>query len=129
MRLSTRMKAREFKPRFVEDIPKSQDLEEGILYISIQHSIVTHLCACGCGTRIDTPLAPDEWTMIYDGEKVSLRPSIGNWDIACQSHYFITENKVDWLHSWYEVDSGHCQKKKGRWKRLEKKFLRDKKDR
>ena len=87
-----RMKPRKYKALFVEDIPITSDLEQGVLYVSIRHSIVTHLCACGCGARIDLPLDPDEWTMIYNGEYVSLRPSIGNWDIPCQSHYFITEN-------------------------------------
>ena len=86
------MKAKKYKTRFVDDIPISSNLEQGVLYVSIRHSIVTHLCACGCGSRIDTPLDPDEWTMFYDGETISLRPSIGNWDIPCQSHYFITGN-------------------------------------
>lgn len=88
----TRMKPRKYKTLFVEDVPITRNLKEGVLYVSIRHSIVTHLCACGCGARIDTPLDPDEWTMIYNGETISLRPSIGNWDIPCQSHYFITEN-------------------------------------
>ena len=87
-----RMKPRKYKTLFVEDVPITRNLKEGVLYVSIRHSIVTHLCACGCGARIDTPLDPDEWTMIYNGETISLRPSIGNWDIPCQSHYFITEN-------------------------------------
>ena len=86
------MKPRKYKALFVEDIPITSNLEQGVLYVSIRHSIVTHLCACGCGARIDIPLDPDEWTMIYNGESVSLRPSIGNWDIPCQSHYYITEN-------------------------------------
>lgn len=88
----TRMKPRKFKALFVEDVPGTSNLKQGVLYVSIKHSIVTHLCACGCGARIDTPLDPDEWTMIYNGETISLRPSIGNWDIPCQSHYFITGN-------------------------------------
>ena len=92
MRSKTKMKPRRYKALFVEDIPITSKLRQGILYVSIKHSIVTHLCACGCGTRIDTPLDPDEWTMIYNGETISLRPSIGNWDIPCQSHYFITGN-------------------------------------
>ena len=30
----------------------------------------------------------------------SLRPSIGNWQQACQSHYWITGGKVVWAEKW-----------------------------
>lgn len=29
------------------------------------------------------------WTLIFDGDTVSLDPSIGNWSFHCQSHYLI----------------------------------------
>ncbi|HRE68801.1 MAG TPA: DUF6527 family protein [Cyclobacteriaceae bacterium] len=32
--------------------------------------------------------------MIYNGETVSLYPSIGNWGFTCESHYWITRSKV-----------------------------------
>ena len=34
-------------------------------------------CACGCGTGISLPLGSAEWKLEYDGETVSLRPSVG----------------------------------------------------
>ncbi len=86
------MKAKSFKHAFVDSIPST--LQEGIIYVSLKHKIAAHLCACGCGHRIDTPLDPEEWKLTYDGETISLWPSIGNWDLPCRSHYFITNNKA-----------------------------------
>ena len=84
------MRKKKFKHLFVDTIPVN--LQGGILYVSLRYNMVSHLCACGCGHRIDTPIAPDEWQMVYDGESITIRPSIGNWDLPCQSHYFITQN-------------------------------------
>ena len=89
-----------FKHRFVENMPP--EIEEGILYISIEHDLVKHKCACGCGDEIVTSLSPEKWTMTYNGETVSLYPSIGNWTHQCQSHYFIKENKVKWMGKYTE---------------------------
>jgi hypothetical protein len=88
------MKATALKPEFVEFMPK--ELQEGILYISERYRTASHLCACGCKTRIVTPLKPTGWSLRKAGAKVSLWPSIGNWDHACRSHYIIRNNKVIW---------------------------------
>jgi hypothetical protein len=47
-----------------------------------------------------TPLAPDEWELSYNGASVSLSPSVGNWSFPCQSHYWITRDKVQWAPHW-----------------------------
>ena len=84
---------------FVEHIPEK--LEKGVLYISIPHTVAIHLCACGCGEEVVTPLHPKTgWTLIFNGVDISLRPSIGNWNFSCRSHYFITNNKIVWCRSW-----------------------------
>ncbi|BEP13841.1 hypothetical protein acdb102_21520 [Acidothermaceae bacterium B102] len=83
-----------FDHRFVEGAPAT--LEPGVLYVSIQHRSVLHLCACGCGYEVVTPLAPHRWQLLFDGETVSLEPSVGNSGLPCRSHYFITNNDVDW---------------------------------
>lgn len=88
----------EFSPVFVDLVPKG--LEEGRLYIVLRYRTVTHLCACGCGVEINTPLHPTGWAITYDGIRVSLWPSVGNWGEACRSHYLIEENKVRWLKPW-----------------------------
>lgn len=82
------------KHKFVEYIPSK--IEEDTLYISIEYDVAKHKCPCGCGTEIVTSLSPARWKLTYDGETVSLYPSIGNWNHECKSHYFITKDKVVW---------------------------------
>lgn len=79
---------------FVEFIPER--MADDVLYISIEFSTAAHKCACGCGTEVVTALSPDRWQLLYDGETVSLTPSIGNWGTTCQSHYFIRHDRVIW---------------------------------
>ena len=43
----------------VEFIPKT--LEPGVLYVSEEFEAAVHLCACGCGLKVSTPLSPTEW--------------------------------------------------------------------
>ena len=94
------------RPEFVEFIPER--LDEGVLYISIPYTTATHLCACGCGQEVVTPLSPLDWRMILDGETVSLKPSIGNWSFDCQSHYWIERDRIRWARrfSRTEIDAG-----------------------
>lgn len=87
-----------FQHKFVEFIPK--EIEEGILYISMEYCTASHKCPCGCGSRIVTPLTPINWTLTFDGDTVSLEPSIGNWSYPCQSHYWIKRNQVEWAPTW-----------------------------
>jgi hypothetical protein len=82
------------KHEFVEFIP--QEVEPATVYISGTHATCVHLCLCGCGNKVVTPLAPTEWKLIFDGETISLSPSIGNWSFDCQSHYWIRESRVIW---------------------------------
>jgi len=83
-----------FKPVFVEFMPK--EIDEGVLYVSMEYSVAIHKCACGCGNKVPTPLSPTDWQLFFDGRTVSLEPSVGNWNFPCQSHYFIYRNDVDW---------------------------------
>jgi hypothetical protein len=76
-----------------------KELNQGVLYISMEYSLIMHLCACGCGEKVATPLSPEDWKLYYDGESVSLSPSIGNWDFPCESHYWIRKNKVMFIGS------------------------------
>lgn len=83
---------------FVEYIP--DDLQEGKIYVSTAFNTVTHKCCCGCGNAVITPLSPTDWKLTFDGESVSLFPSIGNWSIECRSHYWIRNNRVEWADRW-----------------------------
>ena len=84
----------ELTPEFVDEIPVAP--EQGKLYVSCRYRAVVHLCACGCQAKISTPLHPTGWRLSYDGESVSLSPSVGNWSERCQSHYVIKNNMVLW---------------------------------
>lgn len=80
--------------KFVENAPEV--LEDDILYVSIAYETVIHKCCCGCGNEVVTPLSPAGWSLIFNGEAISLKPSIGNWSFNCKSHYWIKNNKVYW---------------------------------
>jgi len=84
--------------KFVEFIPEK--IEDGILYISIQYCTAIHKCVCGCGNEVVTPLSPIDWKLTFDGKTVSLYPSIGNWNIKCQSHYWIKNNRIEFADNW-----------------------------
>jgi Family of unknown function (DUF6527) len=92
------MKPERLQHRFVDAMPES--LEQGVLYVSISYAVATHLCMCGCGHEVVTPLSPTDWALTYDGETVSLEPSIGNWSFPCQSHYFVDHDRVRWAAHW-----------------------------
>jgi len=84
--------------KFVKNIP--EQLKEGIIYISIEYATAIHKCCCGCGKEVVTPLSPTDWKLIFDGQTISLYPSIGNWSFDCQSHYWIENNEVIWARRW-----------------------------
>jgi hypothetical protein len=86
------------KYEFVEFIP--ENLEQATIYISIRFATASHLCLCGCGNKVVTPIRPTDWKLIFDGKTVSLDPSIGNWSFPCQSHYWIRNNRVKWAPKW-----------------------------
>ena len=90
----------ELRPQFVKDVPEV--LESGILYVSPSYGAMLHLCACGCGAEVSTPLSPVEWKFTFDGETISVSPSVGSWDLPCRSHYVIRRNAVMWAGQWSE---------------------------
>jgi hypothetical protein len=79
---------------FVEYVP--EQLNDGVLYVSMSFAVASHRCACGCGREVVTPLSPTDWQLLFDGEGVSLQPSIGNWNFPCRSHYWIRRGAVQW---------------------------------
>ena len=85
----------------VHYMPKA--LEPGILYVSDTFETAAHLCACGCGSKIRTPLGPTEWSLSETPAGPSLRPSIGNWQQACRSHYCITQGEIRWSGQWTDA--------------------------
>jgi hypothetical protein len=82
----------------VHYMPK--DLKPGVLYVSEEFDIAMHLCACGCGSKVKTPLGPTEWSVKETRSGPSLRPSVGNWQQTCQSHYWISRGETHWAPKW-----------------------------
>ena len=82
----------------MEYIP--ENLNEGTVYVCMRFATVVHKCCCGCGNEVVTPLSPTDWTLVFDGQSISLDPSIGNWSFPCQSHYWIRGNRVRWAPRW-----------------------------
>ncbi|WP_415750318.1 DUF6527 family protein [Burkholderia sp. BCC1985] len=79
---------------YVEYIP--DQLTPGVLYISVRFRTASHLCCCGCGLKVVTPLNPAKWSLTDHGAGVSLSPSVGNWGYPCRSHYRIIRNQIHW---------------------------------
>jgi len=101
-------------PQFVEAIPES--LEFGILYVSMIYATAIHQCACGCGREVVTPFSPTDWKLYFDGENVTLDPSIGNWSFPCRSHYWIRGGRVRWAGdmSQWAIEEGRAHDRQGK---------------
>lgn len=84
--------------QFVQHIPDT--INPGVLFISMEYGTAAHSCCCGCGEEVVTPFTPTDWQMTFDGETVSLHPSIGNWSLACRSHYVIKRGRVIEAGQW-----------------------------
>ncbi|MEK6782184.1 MAG: DUF6527 family protein [Bacteroidota bacterium] len=96
-------------------LPK--ELEPGVLYVSEEFGVAGHLCPCGCGSKIITPLGPTEWSFTEYDEKPTLCPSIGNWQLPCRSHYWITDGEIEWSYQWTEeqiIDSRQSEERRKR---------------
>ncbi|MBQ6287384.1 MAG: hypothetical protein IJK73_07005 [Bacteroidales bacterium] len=86
----------ELKPVYCDTFPET--FKPGELYISHKYHIAGHLCLCGCGNKSILPLRPHNpkgWSIAEKDGKVTLRASVLN--VFCGSHYFITDNKIEWL--------------------------------
>lgn len=110
--------------KFVEYIPVL--IEQDVLYVSVEYKTAVHLCICGCGNRVVTPLSPTDWELRFNGKTVSLSPSIGNWNFECRSHYYIKRNKIRLSRSWemWEIEEGRLkdsENRKKKWKKKKKK--------
>lgn len=95
---------RKIEREFVDFIPRA--MEEDTLYIAMEFSTASHKCFCGCGSEVVTPLSPAGWQLYFDGEAVSLTPSVGSWSLPCKSHYWIRRDTVEWagMMSREEID-------------------------
>jgi hypothetical protein len=100
---------------FVEFIPSNR--EDGVVYVSVKYATAVHNCCCGCGNKVVTPLSPTDWKLTFDGDTISLSPSIGNWNFECQSHYWIINDKVRWARKWSKEEIQYGREKDASKKR------------
>lgn len=109
--------------KFVKSIP--EEIENMTLYVSMEYGTAIHKCVCGCGNEVITPFAPTDWELTYNGEAISLSPSIGNWSFECQSHYWIVENKIIHASKWskHEIDYNRNADKKNKKKFYSEKHI------
>jgi hypothetical protein len=89
---------RKFEHVFTSTVPDV--LEADKLYVSLKYNTAVHKCACGCGEEVVTPISPSDWKITYNGETLSLHPSIGNWSYPCRSHYWIQGDQIVWAEAW-----------------------------
>lgn len=111
------MRRQELQHRFVEFVPET--LEPGVLYVSLPYATVVHLCCCGCRAEVVTPLTPTDWRITFDGETISLDPSVGSWNLNCRSHYIIRRNVAlpceNWSDAAVKAEQGRDRAAKARF--------------
>jgi hypothetical protein len=100
------IRIKQLQHRFVDLIPDKA--EPGVLYVSMEYATAAHRCCCGCGEEVVTPFSPAQWQMSFNGDAVSLHPSVGNWNLRCRSHYVIRDGRVIEAPTWTkkEVEAG-----------------------
>ena len=96
------IRAKMLEHRFVDAFPER--LSPGVLYVSIEYGSAAHSCCCGCGEEVVTPITPTDWNITYDGETVTLHPSVGSWTLPCRSHYVIRRGRVIEAPSWTDAE-------------------------
>jgi hypothetical protein len=83
---------------FNDLLPEKKYFSEGTMYISKLYKTAIHLCLCGCKNQVVTPLTKDGWNLTEEKNgKISLSPSIGNFNFPCKSHYIITNSKANFV--------------------------------
>lgn len=86
--------------KLVKEDSFPDEFESDKLYYSEECEVAGHLCACGCGNEVITPITSTEWTISDSSNFPSLSPSIGNWQLPCRSHYWIRNGYVNWSGDW-----------------------------
>jgi uncharacterized protein DUF6527 len=80
-----------------------RELSPRVLYVSEEFAVAGHLCACGCGSKVITPLGSAEWALSERNGLPTLRPSVGNWQLPCRSHYVIADGQIHWGDQWSDM--------------------------
>lgn len=116
------MKIQRLRLERVEFMPR--ELAPGVLYVAEKYGAAAHLCACGCGRKIRTPLGPTDWKLKEGRNGPSLWPSVGNWQQNCLSHYIIQDGDVIECGRWSaeEIQAGRIREQATAEEYFKKKF-------
>lgn len=91
----------------VQHVPELPDrreweLEDGVLYIADDEPYAAWLCPCGCGRIVVASVEHENsthptWHIEEKDGKVTLNPSVDSMWWPCRSHYFVRENRIEWV--------------------------------
>lgn len=85
-----------------EYMPPKEEMEFGVIYVSIPYHTAIHICLCGtCGLQTVMPLNHDHitnrWGLVLKDDKISFIGSVGNYQFPCKSHYIITNSIANFV--------------------------------
>jgi hypothetical protein len=52
------------------------------------------MCACERGQEVWMKIRPDRHHLTWNGESVSITPSVGNGRLRCRAHYWMHRSQV-----------------------------------
>lgn len=85
----------------VDSFPKGELFKNDTIYYLERIKMVRFSCPCGCGNRESLPIEEKfnrnkkVWEIKVKDGKATIKASVGS-AFPCHSHYFITDNKVEW---------------------------------
>ncbi|MEN9557836.1 MAG: hypothetical protein RL141_205 [Candidatus Parcubacteria bacterium] len=91
---------------FIAESQLPEVLKGDVLYVLTEDGIpweAALICPCGCGTRLEMNLLPDEhprWRYSVRNGLPSLYPSV-NRKIECKSHFILRHGRIIWAVSRY----------------------------
>jgi len=80
----------------IVNMPERESLLPNTIYYSEEYKGAGHLCLCGCGEQVWTPLGKDGWTLTEKDGKVTMTPSLAH-RFECKSHYIITNGVANFV--------------------------------
>jgi hypothetical protein len=73
-----------------------ENFDPGVFYYSEVYAIAGHLCPCGCGNKVITPIDADHWSYTQTDGKPTLYPCLENHHLPCNSTYWLIFGEVLW---------------------------------
>lgn len=78
-------------------------IKPNTIYTSANHNSVSFLCPCGCGAietikqGSHTQIKNTVWQFVINDGKLTIRPSMYMRECTTNSHYWITNNVIQWV--------------------------------